>query len=534
MKITAGPYLQDVAADGITVMWHTDEPSSSIVEYEANPEGVGFNHYRGGPSTPEYREHVEDDRRVCVHAVRLEGLRKCWEYFYRVRSEANGDSVRSEGASFRTAPGDDAPFRFGTYGDSMVVADIHARIAGLARSYRPDIMVGSGDLVLDRIERCHDDFFEPAAKLLRYTPWYATMGNHDSNTEVHTQFFAYPEPRWWYSFNYGCARFTVLNSNSDYGPDSEQQAWLRADLERCRGARWKFVFFHHPPHASDHCQIEAMRVLCPLFEDAGVDIVYNAHPTHYERFHPLRDGAVHADGVVYLLTGGGGCPPDASYAQLWDHLHPTSAMARTGNFFVLSHVAPDEVTIRAIDAEDRVFDQFTIRKPPAPLPALPPRASLPPVMPLAADAVAAGQVEGAARWVLPRPWFTCDPNATSTPIRWQEEADSVTCPANRRLLVDDGPVGSLTAGKRYSLSAQVRTEGVEGSVSVALEWNSDAGFLGRVSSASLDGTRDWTELRLESPPLPASLYALRVLLTASPGSRGTAWFDQVTLEELPP
>ena len=34
MQITAGPYLQNVARDAITIMWHTDEPATSLVEYE--------------------------------------------------------------------------------------------------------------------------------------------------------------------------------------------------------------------------------------------------------------------------------------------------------------------------------------------------------------------------------------------------------------------------------------------------------------------------------------------------------------------
>jgi len=534
LKITAGPYLQNVAKDGITVMWHTDEPGSSVVEYEANTR-LGYSAYVGQPS-PTYPERVEAGGPTTIHAVTLSGLRECWEHFYRVSSvAADGSSACSEGASFRTAPPDEAPFRFATYGDSMVVAEIHARIAPLARAYRPDIMVGSGDIVLDRIERCKGDFFEPAADLLRYTPWFATMGNHDSNTEAYTQFFSFPEPRVWFSFNYGCVHFTVLNSNMDYRPGSEQYAWLERDLAAFCDARWKFVFFHHPPYCSNNCEIEGTRALCPLFESTGVDIVYNAHTTHYERFHPLRDGRYDPEGVVYVLTGGGGCETTAPYAQLWDHLHPFSAMAKSANFFVLTHVTPDEVTLRAIDIDDRVFDTVTLSKPHGasrPLPAAPEPLPFPEGPP--DGTVVAGLTEGPAKWVLPRRHFAVDEevgHSSGASIRWCAADGEVTCPAVRRILVDDGVAGKQVGGKAYRLSACVKTQDVSGGVGISVEWNGDMGFIGRANSEYVRGTNDWTELHVETPPLPGHVYAVRLLLSVSPGSMGTVWFDEVRIQQ---
>ena len=53
------------------------------------------------------------------------------------------------------------------------------------------------------------------------------------------------------------------------------------------------------------------------------------------------------------------------------------------------------------------------------------------------------------------------------------------------------------------------------------------GFLGRVASEPLAGTRDWTLVRARTPNLPPYVYWLRVVLSATPGSTGTAWFDEV-------
>ena len=202
MKITAGPYLQNVGKDRITVMWHTDKPGSSVVGYEANTR-LGYSAYQGKP-TPTFPQRAESNDVCTVHAVTLTELKPSWEYFYRVSSVAeDGSQVQSENASFRTAPHEHEAFRFATYGDSHHLSGTHARVADLAYSYRPDIVVNSGDIVPDQIALAQEKFFDPAGNLLRHTPWFAAMGNHDSTTEVYTQFFSCPEPRLWYSFKGG-------------------------------------------------------------------------------------------------------------------------------------------------------------------------------------------------------------------------------------------------------------------------------------------------------------------------------------------
>jgi hypothetical protein len=58
------------------------------------------------------------------------------------------------------------------------------------------------------------------------------------------------------------------------------------------------------------------------------------------------------------------------------------------------------------------------------------------------------------------------------------------------------------------------------------------GFIGRAQSDPLDGTRDWTRVEVEVPTMYPYVYFCRVLLSATPGSTGTAWFDDVEVEEI--
>lgn len=537
MRITAGPYLQNVTRDSITVMWHTDEASTSAVEFEAS-EKLGWSAYEEKKSLS-FPERVSDDRLVRVHALTITGLLEEWVYFYRVASEdGDGCAVRSVPASFRTAVRPGSPFRFVSYGDDMGLSTAHRRNAELARQYRPMLCVGTGDAAQDVVERFQGDFFDCTRELLKYTPWFATMGNHDSPNDGYFRFFSYPQPRYWYSFNYGCAHFIVLNSNFDYTEDSEQWRWLESDLARFRDAQWKFVFFHHPPYCSNCCEIESTRVLCRLFEEHRVDIVYNAHATLYERFHPIRDGVYDAqNGVIYIVAGGGGYNMAMATSLPWDHVHPMSATLSSVNHFVLTSVAPHECLVRAIDNSNHVIDRFLLTKEVKGNLSLPdacPVPAYPDVVP--EGTVVAGLEEGVVRWVLPSPAFSVDVQEARSGgncIRWDLPGGETVFPAVRKVLKHNGKALGELGGRRYEVSLWIKTTNVTGGVGAAFEWNGDMGFLGRVSSRHVAGSTGYQRVIFTVPELPAHVYSCRIVLTAKPGSSGVAWFDDICISEIP-
>jgi hypothetical protein len=373
--------------------------------------------------------------------------------------------------------------------------------------------------------------------LLKYTPWFATMGNHDSPNEGYFKYFSYPEPRYWYSFNYGCANFIILNSNMDYRPGSEQWAWLEHDLQKSQNARWKFVFFHHPPYCSNICEISKTRVLCPLFEKYGVDVVYNAHATMYERFHPITNGKYDSkNGVVYFVSGGGGYDMSVRTSHFWEHIHPFSAMNKSENHFLLTHVTSDECRICAIDNDDRIIDTVTLTKPHGELISLQQRKpQLPyPELPKTGTVIA-GLEEDAVRWVLPSSQYAIDTENThgdGRSICWQNDNCEPVLPAIRRVLKKDGTAMDVAGEKCYEISVWVKTKDViGGGVTVSLSWNGDMGFIGRTESEPLFGTNNWTLVKITTPPLYKHVYSCRLVFSAKPGTTGKAWFDEAKIIE---
>ncbi|MBM4142839.1 MAG: hypothetical protein FJ225_04485 [Lentisphaerae bacterium] len=112
---------------------------------------------------------------------------------------------------------------------------------------------------------------------------------------------------------------------------------------------------------------------------------------------------------------------------------------------------------------------------------------------------------------------------------------------SRSLRVDGGqeaqPVHGGTAvyletGKRYRLSAWVRTRGVTGGAylranQVFWSWEDVRASL---RSKGLTGDNDWTRLEIEFTPIAGDPFAAPGLVVEG---RGTAWFDDVELVEVP-
>ena len=84
-----------------------------------------------------------------------------------------------------------------------------------------------------------------------------------------------------YDFTFGNAHIVVLDTNpvsGRFSTGSEQLLWLEKVLKGSR-SDWKLVMFHHPLYSSGRhkSNLEMRRVLEPIFETYGVDMVMSGH-----------------------------------------------------------------------------------------------------------------------------------------------------------------------------------------------------------------------------------------------------------------
>ncbi len=185
-----------------------------------------------------------------------------------------------------------------------------------------------------------------------------------------------------FSFDYDNAHWLVLDSNRyvDWS-DPKLREWIENDLKSAQTATWRFVGFHHPGFNSSHAHFKDqwMRDLSPLFEKYNVDLVLSGHVHNYQRTYPMkvRDSATwtldkkydgnkntRPDGVIYLVTGGGG----ASLYDTDQEKKPETWQDFTVKFISSRHsltvvnVDGKKLSVRQIAENGNEVDKFVIEK----------------------------------------------------------------------------------------------------------------------------------------------------------------------------
>jgi hypothetical protein len=192
-----------------------------------------------------------------------------------------------------------------------------ARIAEL----HPDAVVISGDLPYDGANINDYKVFHQETAVWRdqHLRIYPALGNHelhkDEAREPNNWWTAFPElqGRRWYSVAFGEEYLIALDSDLSLTEGSRQQLWLADQLQHLP-AKTRFVFFslHHPPVADsiegDHSHdVRPNEKALATFLAKQVPasraqfIVIAGHIHNYQRFSQ--------DGILYLVSGGGGAKP---------------------------------------------------------------------------------------------------------------------------------------------------------------------------------------------------------------------------------
>lgn len=377
LNIIKGPYLQWATPHSMTIVWETTtEATGEVICFETmcvHADGNGRFHPQEGTR----RVITTAGAPSCIQRVTIPDLQPETLYHYQVRVQNSaGEVCTSELLPFKTAVNPDTPFAFAVTSETGGTCsdDYNREIFAQIERYRPDFLLMVGDSV------CHGRnytdweryFFGPARTLLHSTPFYLCLGNHEENAPWFYDFVAYPQPKNYYAFTYGNSQFIALDSTAiveyrdrqpyliegAFVPGAPQYEFLLNEL-RTSQATWKIVFFHYPPYVSADYQVDAMRVLCPLLEEYGVDLVFNSHTIVYERSHPIRNGKVDlAQGIVYVVAGGAG-----NYAR-WFHAKRAwhTAQALGVPHFVQVSIADRRLELQAIDYEGRLFDMLVLTK----------------------------------------------------------------------------------------------------------------------------------------------------------------------------
>lgn len=360
---TAGPYLNYVTQEAMSICWETDRDASASIEWG---------------TTSEFGESAALEPLSRLQRYTISGLTADTAYFYRIHStNSSGEKIDSGTLTFKTAAAPGAAFRFAVVGDTESRPHINDRLAKQIWGERPDFVINLGDLT-DAGETAHryewtHEYFVGMTQLGSRVPVFAVPGNGESDLHWFKHYHNYPGNENYYSFQFGDAAFFMLDSNrrqEEFKPGGEQYVWLESQLAKCT-SKWKFVCHHHATYtgeendygdtwnASSQYGDPFVRAIVPLYEKYHVDIAMFGHLHLYERSHPIRDGKVVSDaGTIHLLAGGGG-------GNLEDFA-PTpaffSAQTYRGHHFVTFEVVGDQLNMRMHATDGTIRDWFTLTK----------------------------------------------------------------------------------------------------------------------------------------------------------------------------
>lgn len=323
--ITVQPYLQLPREDSMSVLWWSDTSAPvSLVRYGLKKTNL----------SAKASNTFVPSMRMWLHEATIEKLRPATTYRYMVVS----DSFKSAEYSFTTAPNSVSDFTFAILGDGRTDNDAviarHRATAELAWKSGASFILEAGDLVKtgsaenwNRLLRrviTKSDTVDPGSRVASMIPFLSLVGNHEIystkyryNTKKsfsmirYKKIFANPangsaNPAWeerYYSFDYGCATFIILDANNDsndefdnnryladgstpdWAPGSEQYKWMIRQLKHAqKNKTFTFVLFHPSPYSrgvhGDPKNSQSgyqLRALDPVFRKYGVDAVLTSH-----------------------------------------------------------------------------------------------------------------------------------------------------------------------------------------------------------------------------------------------------------------
>ena len=374
--LETGAYVQDVSMERAVVMMVTGSVQTlrlTVAEASGKPLVL-----------PAVRS---EGRR---HVFEVEGLQAGSEYDYSITDESG--AVLQQG-SFTTAPDRDAALvRFAVLGDSGRVpwwvwlqrsalfhlparwqwfapVSMPSRIGARIAAARPDFVLHVGDIVYPRGMQGHYSagFFRPFAEVLRHSPFYATLGNHDVVDDEGRQALAnfhFPKgdvtgDERCYSFARGPVRVIVLDCNFSRAGDmmhAQHPALLHLRHELLtRSEPWVVVASHFPIFSASRQRDRAdlLQYVLPLLREHCVDLYLCGHDHAYQRFGDPAD-----DDTIQVVTGGGG---KSLYAV---QMHPRVRVATSQYHWCSVTVDGRKLVLRARSVDGELLDTLELRQSP--------------------------------------------------------------------------------------------------------------------------------------------------------------------------
>lgn len=236
--------------------------------------------------------------------------------------------------------------------------------------------VGSIHLPIQKIDRWiewiktwHATMITPQGNLV---PVVAAIGNHDlighydqtpQQAAIFSALFPMPGTRIYNTLDFGSYLSIFFLDSGHANPIGGQQTkWLQEALQERQHMTHRFAIYHVPAYPSvrgftNRQSMAIRRFWVPLFEQEGMQVVFENHDHAYKRTHPLIKNRVHPQGVIYLGDGAWGVEKPRALRRKMKHSYLAKFVS--ARHFIVVTLAPYQQTFTAVSDQGIVLDEYT-------------------------------------------------------------------------------------------------------------------------------------------------------------------------------
>ncbi|MFT7579920.1 MAG: hypothetical protein ACI9MR_001587 [Myxococcota bacterium] len=368
----APPYLMDVRSSRVTVRFETRTAIVAEVLYGTDKDAL-TKRVTGPKATR--------------HEIVLTDLTPGTRHYYQVQyADAAFPTFGFHSAPDPLAPdANDARVEFVMFADNQDGPNNFAKLARLMAQRDPDFIIQAGDCVQNGvIEEYRRDFFGPLYGLGNRAPMTIGAGNHETYSSavitsnesraLFDSMVSQPGNEHCFGFRWGPMFLMVIDTERPHARFTDQYDCIEAALssDLAQDATFRTAIFHRPALTQYWSPVAGLppesafftagmdapdvrEFLAPLFNVAGVQLVFNGH-NHLYQYVPEYQG------VAWVTSGGGGggleIGGEATRVNEWDAFIDTVIF---GQYHFL-HVAIERgvMAVRAVDIKGDIFHEFEV------------------------------------------------------------------------------------------------------------------------------------------------------------------------------
>jgi acid phosphatase type 7 len=372
-----------------------DDPEMLFLTWQSNPQTSMTIQWLSSPDVKEEQVHfigeegawqnaqatsfpLPEKAPYNLHRIELTQLRP--GALYRFKIGSNGKEYK-----FRTIPSDPkATIRFAVGGDvyhdnPQFVTKTNQTVS----RYQPMFVLLGGDLAYsyglpfwkdkENIQRWFDWLKMWKEQMVTQEglliPLIPAIGNHEvkggfnktpGEARMFYALFPMPGPQGYNVLDFSPEMsIFMLDSGHTHPVYGLQTNWLSSNLESRTAKKHKFVFYHVPAYPAVRSFFDLKNKMIrdywvPLFETHRISAAFEHHDHVYKRTHPLKNGKIDQEGVIYLGDGAWGVE-SARIPKKAEYLAKTASTRH----FILVEVSPSKRHYWAISSEGLVIDFYT-------------------------------------------------------------------------------------------------------------------------------------------------------------------------------